>query len=170
MHHDILKMKWFWVVVGGILEIILLLLVFRFGVVMGIRKANFNENWGRNYGRFFGEPKPGFFVSFGGGSGLRSAFGNAGTVISVGSSTIVIKSNDNNEKTIAVDTSTAIRAGASNATIGDIHVGDPLVVIGEPSSTGEIEAKLIRIFPADATLPSGGSGPVMFYRATGTSQ
>ncbi len=162
MNKDILKAKWFWVVIGGIFEIILLLLVFRFGVVMGIRRANFNEDWGRNYGRFFGEPKPGFFVSFGGGSGLRSAFGNAGTVISMGSSTIVIKSNDNNEKTIAVDTSTVIRAGTSNATLEDIHVGDPLVVIGEPSSTGAIEAKLIRIFPAD--------GPVMLYRATGTSQ
>ena len=165
MHRDILKLKWFWIVVGGILEIILLLLVFRFGMVVGFQKANFNENWGRNYGRFFGEPRQGFFTPDNGG--IRSAFGNAGTVISVGSSTIVIKSNDNNEKTIAVTTSTVIRAGASTLSLGDIKVGDPLVAIGEPGQNGEIVAAFIRVFPSN---PSPGNGPAKFFQATGTNQ
>ena len=168
MHRDILKLKWFWFVVGGILEIILLLLVFRFGVVMGVRKANFNEAWGRNYSRFFGEPRPGFLPGPG-GNDLRSAFGNAGVVMSISTSTntIVIKSNDNNEKTIAIGTSTIMKAGMSSIGIADLHPGDPLVAIGEPGENGEIIAAFIRVFPPN---PSPGSGPVMFFRATGTNQ
>lgn len=146
MYRDILKSKWLWIAGGVIIEIILLLLVFRFGVVMGVRKANFSENWGKNYGRLFGEPRPGFFSPNNGG--LRSAFGNAGTVISVGSSTIIIKTSDNNEKTIAVSTGTVIRSGMSNVGIGNVKTGDPIVAIGEPDQNGEIAAKLIRIFPA----------------------
>lgn len=139
--------KWLKWVVAIILEIIVLLLVFRAGMVVGLRKADFNNRWGANYGRMFGEPRRGFFGELGGGETAVNAFGNSGTVLNVQGNTITIKSRNNNEKTVVVGNGTTIRELNRDISINDIKPNDLIVVIGDPGNNGQIEAKFIRIFP-----------------------
>jgi len=147
---NIFNSKWFGWVLAGIGAVILLLLVFRLGMYVGERRENFNGKWGENYGRFFGEPKPGFFPGMPGGGpmeGGMNAFGNGGTVLKVNSNTLAIKGNDGNEKVIALDSSTIIREMNQDIALKDLKPGDMIVVLGEPNNSGQIQAKFIRVFP-----------------------
>lgn len=146
MGKNILKSKWFIITIGIIIEIILLIVVFKAGMLFGIKKAKFNLEWGRNYGKYFGEPKIGLFKEPPLREKMKNAFGNAGVVLSVASSSIVIKSNDGSEKVIAVNENTTIHLRNYEIGIEGIKVGDSIVVIGEPDKEGKILAKLIRVF------------------------
>ena len=139
-----LKNKWFnigLIAAGGI---IVLLLVFSLGLYVGEKKEDFNHEWAENYSRLFGSPRPGFFSQSLGGQppvGLTmNAFGNGGIVLKVNGNTLAIKGNDNNEKVIAVSSSTTIRKLNSNIQISDIQPGNLVIVIGQPDSSGQIQA------------------------------
>lgn len=148
-----LKTKWFRISVCSALGLIVLLLVFLLGAYIGEKKAEFGYKWGQNYGRFFGEPRIGFFNNAT-GSNMQgpqgpmgiNAFGNGGTVLKVDGTTMAIKGNDNIEKVIAIDPQTAIREGDAAIRLSDIEPGDQVVVIGAPDNGGQILARLIRVF------------------------
>jgi len=53
----IFQSKIFRGVSGGILALIVLLLVFKFGMMAGERQAGFSYRWGDNYNRNFAGPK-----------------------------------------------------------------------------------------------------------------
>lgn len=131
-----------------LVTLIVLLVVFRFGMVVGERKADFSGRWGENYGRFFGEPRPGFFpapAEFR-DNRLMSPHGNAGTVLKINGDTIVLKGKDNIERTILISTSTVIMDMNENIGLDKINTGDSLVVIGEPTKDGQIGARFVRVF------------------------
>ncbi len=159
--HNIHKSKWFIAAVAGLVEIILLLLVFRLGMVLGAHRAEFEGVWAKNYGRLFGEPKKDFFAEFSRDDRINP-FGNAGIVLSANGNIFVMKSSNNIEKTILVTTSTIIRSRMSTIGVSDIKVGDPIVVIGDPNGSGEIVARFVRTFPLPSSLPP--------LSATGASQ
>lgn len=159
--HNIHKSKWFIIAVASLAELILLLLVFRLGMVLGTHRAEFEGKWAENYGRFFGEPQKGFFAEFSGNDQMNP-FGNAGVVLSINGNVMVVRSSSNTEKTIMVTTSTVVRAGMSTIPVSNITVGDPIVVIGDPNGSGEIVARFIRTFPSPPPLPP--------QPATGTNQ
>jgi hypothetical protein len=145
---NIYNSKWFGWALGGIGVLILLLLVFRMGIYVGEKRENLANNWGENYGRFFGEPKPGFFppVSVGPAGMEMNAFGNGGIVLKVDGNSLAIKGNDGNEKIIVTDSSTVVRGIRQDISLSDIKTGDAIVVLGEPNNNGQILAKLIRVF------------------------
>lgn len=155
MPDNILKLKWLRLTLAIIGTLVILLAVFWFGMVIGEKMADFRNHWGENYGRFFGEPRSGFFGELPGG-GPENPFGNAGTVLSVQGNVIVTKGSDNNEKTIMVASSTVIREQSEAEILSDIKPGDLIVAIGAPNASGQIEASFIRIFPAppNGPLPS----------------
>ncbi|MGC9602928.1 MAG: hypothetical protein ABSF47_00435 [Minisyncoccia bacterium] len=154
MLDNVLRSRWLRISVFTLLALIILLAVFWFGMVIGEKRADFKNNWGQNYGRFFGEPRHGFFGELPSG-GPGNPFGNAGTVLSVQGDTIVTKSSDNSEKTILVTSSTVIREQSEAEALSEIKPGDLIVAIGAPNASGQIEASFIRIFPA----PPNGSLP-----------
>lgn len=135
-------------IVGGV--IIIILGSFGFGMYIGEKKESFEYKWGENYGRLFGEPMSGFFPPpIGGGpagAGMH-AFGNGGIVLKVGSDTLAIRGENNNEKVVVVSSSTAIRKLAGDIKLSDINPGDAVVIIGHPDSSGQIQAQFIRVFP-----------------------
>lgn len=150
---DMLKTKWFRISVFSALGLIVLLLVFLLGAYIGEKKAEFGYQWGQNYGRFFGEPRVGFFNNATGSSSQgpqgpmgMNAFGNGGVVLKVDGSTMAIKGNDNIEKVIAIDPQTLIREGNSAIALSDVEPGDQVVVIGAPDNSGQIVARFIRVF------------------------
>jgi len=160
---NVLKASWFKWVVSIIAIIILLLLVFRMGVEVGMRRADFSLQWGRNYSRFFGEPQRGFDREFF-GQGPMNAFGNAGTVLGVSTNTLAIQGNNGNEQSIAVTSATMIKNRADTITLDKIKAGDHVVVFGAPNGNGQIEARLIRVFDAAElnTMPSATESPSNF--------
>ena len=154
-----LKSKWFKIAVCSALGLVVLLLVFLAGSYIGERKAEYEYHWGENYGRFFGEPRGGFFPNFPGGENMPQptgmhAFGNGGVVLKVDGNNMAIKGNDNIEKVVAVDTSTVIRLEDQVITLSGIKPGDQVVVIGFPDNSGQILARFVRVFRQNETSTS----------------
>lgn len=148
---------------------IVLLLVFRAGVFVGYKKAQFSYRWGENYHRNFAGPRSGFFGDFRRGFGDRGGFINAhgtfGSVIKVDGNTIIVKGRDNVEKTVLVSDNTTINKGRETIKVSDLKVDDRVVIIGSPNDQGQIEAKLIRVFSEEMMrgLPYKRSRPLPFF-------
>lgn len=142
----IFQSKKFKIALLGIACLIVALLIFQAGIFVGYRKAAFSYNWGQNYPRIFGAPPNGFFNEFR-DRGFISGHGTVGQIIKIEGNDIIIKGNDNAEKTIVVSDSTAIQSGRQSVKISDLKTDDFIVAIGSPNNSGQIEAKLIRLMP-----------------------
>ncbi len=126
------KQKNFKIIAIAVGAVILLLLVFKAGVFVGYKKASFSYRWGENYHRNFGKD----FIN---------AHGTAGSIIQIDGNTIIVKGNDNVEKTILVSENTVIKKGRETLKVSDLKTDDRVVIIGSPNEQGQIEAKLIRL-------------------------
>jgi hypothetical protein len=141
------------IVIGAL---IVLLLVFKAGVFVGYKKAQFSYRWGENYHRNFAGPRGGFFGDFRRGFGdsdYINAHGTFGSIIKIDPSigpgqaaTLIVKGSDNTEKTILVSDKTTIASRREAIKINDLKVDDRIVIIGSPNEQGQIEAKFIRVF------------------------
>ena len=106
-----------------------------------------------NYERnFSGMPASGIIV----GNVMQNMHGAAGTVIDVTDSGMSVKDNDNDEQSIIVASDTVIRKMNATILLSGVAIGDHVVVIGTPNSSGQVDAHFIRVFPASG---SGGSSP-----------
>ncbi|TSA44908.1 hypothetical protein D4R51_02855 [bacterium] len=152
MLDNVLKSKWLRITLVILGALVVLLIIFRLGMFVGEKRADFRNHWGENYGKFFGEPRRGFFGELPGG-GPRNPFGNAGTVLSVENNIIVTKGSDNSEKIIVVASSTVIMEREQAISVSDVRPGELIVAIGSPNEDGQIEAKFIRVFPEPAANP-----------------
>lgn len=126
--------------------LIVLLIVFGVGMAFGFRKANFSYRWAENYHRNFGGPREGLFKDFS-GRDFINAHGISGSIIKIDGNTLIIKGQDNVEKTIVVSNQTVIRKQQETIKVSDLKVDDSVVIIGSPNNSGQTEAKLIRILP-----------------------
>lgn len=152
--NEIFKSKRGWVL-GALAFLIVFFIAFGLGVSVGYRKAIFSSDWGRNYERNFSNIPP--LLGMMGGPPMN-AHGTAGTVIDVSTSSISVQDNDNDERLIVVATDTIIKKMSDMVSLHAITVGDHVVVIGVPNANGQVEARLIRVFPVSG-LGSGGPQP-----------
>lgn len=142
-------LKW---AIFSFIILILLCLSFSVGYKVGHRKAAFSYKWSENYHKLFGGPKKGFGLKIGlGKDDLLEANGAIGTVIKIENDNFIIKGKDNVERSIRLLSETVIRKGRSDIKPSDLKIDDQVVVIGSASSTGQIEAKMIRVFPAPSS-------------------
>lgn len=133
-------------IILGLAAFIVLLLVFKAGMMVGMRKAKFSYGWGENYHRNFGGPKGGFLRDSM-GRDFIDANGTVGQIIKIDGASVIVNGRDNVEKIILVKDDTAINRGRENIKLADIKVDDYIITIGEPNNEGQIEAKLIRVMP-----------------------
>ncbi len=139
----------------GIAAFIILLLIFKAGEMVGIKKADFSCRWSDNYHRNFGGPKAGFLGGFGDRDFIE-ANGTFGQIIKIDGSTLVVKGRDDIEKIVIVKDATTIKGLQDTVKLSDLKVDDYIVTIGDPNDSGQIEAKLIRLLPTPpAEAPSG---------------
>jgi len=143
------------IVVGSLFAIIV---VFAAGVAVGLNKARFSSDFGRNYERNFlgsrfdddrsmmGRGSIGGMMREFSGRDFRNAHGLSGTIISITENNLIIKDRDNKENTVAVTDKTVIRQGRDNLKVNDLKNNDQIVVIGNPGNDGIINADLIRLF------------------------
>jgi uncharacterized membrane protein len=136
-------------ILGGL---IILVVVFGLGITVGYDRAGFASGFDQNYYRnFYGAPPGGAMGSV--APPMQVAIhGVVGTVIDLGTSTISVKNQQNNEQSVAISSGTDIRSGDSNTTIGNVAIGDQIAVIGEPNSEGQIDARFIRILSASSPI------------------
>ncbi|MFA5048161.1 MAG: hypothetical protein WC516_04025 [Patescibacteria group bacterium] len=150
--NKIFRSKFFYGVIFGIVAVILLLVVFRLGMIVGFREATFSYQWGDNYHQNFAGPKQGFVRNLM-DRDFTEAHGVFGQIIKVDGASLAIKGKDNMEKIIFVGGSTTINMFNKIIKLSDLKIDDNVIVIGEPDSAGRIEAKFIRVLP-----PSLGPG------------
>ena len=136
-----------WIVAG----VMVFLLVFKAGMIVGYKKAGFSYRWGENYHRNFAGPRQGFASNFFDKDFIES-HGTFGQIIKIDGSLLVVKGRDNAEKIIVVTNNTFIRSSRDVALLSDLKVDDYIVIIGQPNNQGQIEAKFIRIMP-DFLMP-----------------
>ena len=147
---DVLQSKVFKGIVLGITGLIILFFVFGLGVFTGMERANYSFKWADEYHRNFGGPQGGFFGDF---MGMDREFTNAngsfGQIIKIDptGNTLTIKDVSNVEKDILIGSKTTIIYQRKNIKLSDLKLNESVVVIGEPNSSGQIKAELIRVVP-----------------------
>lgn len=124
-----------------------LLLVFKVGEYVGIRKATFSYNWGNNYYRnFMGHGR----MAIGGGfrgEDFLMGHGVGGPILKNSSSTLIIQDRDGAEKIVLLSENTLIKRFRDDISGSDLKPGEWVVVLGNPNEEGQIEAKLVRVLP-----------------------
>ena len=129
-------------IIIGLFGVALLTGTFSAGMALGIHKAGFSHVWGDNYSRNFGGPR----------NGLIEAHSTSGRILSRNGSTLVISGRDGAEKIVHVTDATVIRLFHDVIPVTALNINDAIVVIGSPSSTGQIDATLIRVLPSPAGM------------------
>lgn len=144
----IIKSRVFRGVLIGIGAFAAALFVFQIGVHVGYRRASFTYRFGEEYRRSFSRRHDGRGpLGFPRGEFLN-AHGTSGKIVSVNPPKLVVASPDGTESVVRATSSTSVRRFRDEITIGDLQVDEQVVLFGEPNEAGEIEAKLIRAFPA----------------------
>jgi len=165
--------KSFMAVIWTVAVIALFLLVFSAGMYVGFKKAGFSYQWGENYHRNFAGPKQGFGGGIGrelGGKDFIDSHGTLGQILKMEDSTLVVKDMNNVEKIILVDNKTVINRFRDNLKLSDLKVDEKIVTIGDPNTSGQIVAKLIRVLPDQPPFPPQDRGPIpMMAPASNTS-
>lgn len=146
---DVLK----WIIVG-LLVFVMMLLMLGIGMRIGTEKARFSCDWAKNYQKNFGGPKVGFMDNWRGfpGPDFIEGHGSIGEIIKINEGDFVIKDRGNTEKIILVNENTVINKSRDTIKLNKLKIGDFAVIIGAPNDLGQIEAKLIRVMPAQAPL------------------
>jgi len=135
--------KVFKFVVALLAELILLIGTFSLGMNVGFHKAGFTYSWSQNYPNNFGGRQA--LVAPPPSSAFFNPHGLDGTILNSDKNTLVLKDEDNTEKTVLISSQTSIRLNFQNLKAADLKAGEEVVVIGEPNPQGQIEAKLIRV-------------------------
>ncbi len=132
----------------------IIFVVFALGVYVGYRKAVFVSGRGNRYDQYFsGGPIPGSAPGF--MSGMPgSTHGIVGVVVDVSSSSILVRSPDNDEESVSILQDTVVRMMAQTVGAGSIAVGDAVAAIGQPTADGQIAARFIRILEASSSTPA----------------
>ena len=129
--------------IGIVGALILALLIFHAGVVVGSHRSQFGR-----YGMDRGF-RPPFAPN---GFEMPSAFietnhGAVGTVTVVTLPTITVRTREGVDRDVFISTSTVIRSMDSQ-TAKILSEGDQVVVLGAPDSEGRINAQIIRVLPS----------------------
>ncbi len=158
---DFFQSKAFKIIFIGIAAVIVLLLVFFLGELVGFKKADFSYKWGDNYSRNFAGTRFSFGSGIAGimdarGQNFMPGHGTFGTVIKVENSSstpdIVVQDQNNSERVILITKDTIIEKFRDIINIYDIKVNDHVVIIGSPDNSGQVEARLIRIMPSGSSF------------------
>lgn len=131
----------------GLAIAVVLLLTFEAGVYMGYQKAMFSSGWAQNYSSNFFPRGGNHSSSSQEERGFVNPHGAFGDIIKIDSSSLVVKGNDEGEKTVLIPSSTEIEHGPDMIKISDLAVGDRVIIFGTPNDSGQIVARLIRVLP-----------------------
>ena len=137
------KFKW---LIFALVELIIFIGVFALGLNIGFRKAGFTYSWASHYKSNFGAPQTAQLIPPPPSNGYFNPHGVFGQILSAnGTTSVIIKDSDSNEKTILLSPGAVIRQDYQTILPQNLKAGEQIVVIGEPNDQGQIQAKFIRI-------------------------
>lgn len=135
-------------IILGTSGLVILVLIFGLGVFVGTKKADFSFKWAQAYHENFGGTPGGLLgYSTGINQDFTTANGVFGQIIKIDDSSLTVKGEDNVEKIIKINDETSVVYQKKNMKASDLKQKDRVVVIGEPTSNGQIEAEFIRVMP-----------------------
>ncbi len=141
---DLLLKKNIRKILVGIGVLFLAVLIFHAGISVGSHRHVSPRNdasWGFRAPGGFNIRMPRGFISNGHGA--------VGTIQSVASSSVSLKTRDGRTQTVLLTGATTIKNSAGYASSSPLSVGQQIVVLGTPDSDGNIAADLIRVMPRD---------------------
>jgi len=134
---------------GG--AIIILLVTFLFGILVGFHKASFSYRVGEHYDSLFSRNDGNAILPPIDTDAIPGGHEAAGKIISVELPVFMVVGPDNIEKKIDIVNGTVITKLRAAASSSNIIVGDSAVIIGMPGTDSDIDAQFIRIFPATSS-------------------
>ena len=149
---EALNSKVFKGILIGLVSLVVMLMVFRLGMVVGFQKATYSYQWGENYHTIFGGPRHGWLEEMNQDDFINGN-GAVGSVIQVGTGTLTMRGIDNTEKSVLIGDETVIEKNHQTIGLSNIQPDDKVIIIGAPSTTGQIDAKFIRVFGINEPLP-----------------
>jgi hypothetical protein len=130
-----------------IATLILLLAVFQLGMMVGFRKAAFTLHWNEHYQQNLVGPAPRMFEPPNSDAYIN-AHGVSGKVLRNEGMQLILQDRDALEKSVRMNDRTLIRRLRDGVSSSRIMIDDHVIILGEPNSNGEINAKFIRILPS----------------------
>jgi len=159
---DFLHKRFFLIIALVIFCLIVALVIFKAGMLIGERKCGFSVRWNDNYHQNFAPRRPDMRQGLMMDNDLLQASGANGQIIKIDGNTLVVKSPINIEKAVLVTDKTIIMRFKDTIMIKDLLVDEEVVVIGEPNEAGQIEAKFIRVLPKRPSISGKGFSPRNF--------
>ena len=138
-HHGVLAL-----VIAVLLGFILIVLVFKIGMMVGMSKSSFYSCGTANYQKDFSKHMVGKFSAW-----KKSAYSSYKEVVKLTESGFVVKDSDNKEQTIVISEDTVIIKGIEK-TGNEVSVGDKVYVVGSSNESGQVEASMVKILDPDA--------------------
>ncbi len=128
-------------------EIFVGLLIFHAGTAYGVRHAS-----GRMHAKehtFLTSPFGILSHSF-----MPGEHGAVGTIMSISSSTLLLKTREGGTQTVHTDEHTAVRGPSGTMVRTGLMVGDTVTIVGNPNqNSDQINALFIRVVSSAATIP-----------------
>jgi len=147
---DFLQSKSFIKILCGIGCVVIAILIFQAGMVVGFKKASFSYKGGENYYRNFGGQRGGF-MNIRPRDNFQESHGAIGKIIKIDLPILVMEDTNKTEKFIKINNDTTIRRLRDSLKSSDLKIDDFITVIGSPNDKSEIEAKFIRLMPTPYT-------------------
>jgi len=144
---NFLSQKFFVIIIMVVFGLIIALLIFKAGLLVGERKCGFSIRWNDNYHRNFVFQRPGIRPGLMMDNDLLAASGANGQIIKIDGNTIIVRGLNNVEKSVVVNDQTVIIRFRDAINVKDLSLGEEAVVIGEPNQSGQVVAKFIRVLP-----------------------
>lgn len=148
---NIFRSRKFKIVAVALGSIVVALVIFRAGMLVGFYKASFSYGWDEHNRQMFDRDGRHSPRNFFGDEGFTAAHGVSGTIVKIDSGVLMVIGRDNIEKEVLTNDQTLFRRFRDAVRINDLKVGDQVVVVGAPDAKARIEARLIRIFPEAAS-------------------
>ncbi len=144
--YNIFKSKAFQITTWVLALLIIIFISFSAGVRIGFDKAAHNFERRGMAPRYMphGSGTPSIFMEKG---EFSDTFGLQGVISEVKTNELVVKDKNGEERIVTIASSTKIRSGRSDINIGDVKIGDMIIVFGETNNQENIVPKLIRIMP-----------------------
>ncbi|MFA6338993.1 MAG: hypothetical protein WCW87_02975 [Candidatus Paceibacterota bacterium] len=144
---EIFESKKFKIIIYCVGVLVLILVVFQAGEFVGYKKAEFSYMWGNNYYQTFGNPHREPMMNSPMGDDFPTSHGAIGKIIKIELPSIIVLGPDNIEKIVLITDDTLINQFREKIKPENLKINDSIVVVGEPNSKSQIEAKLIRLIP-----------------------
>lgn len=135
------------IVLGILVTLILMSLSFLAGAKSSERRMRHLSNWSAHYPERM-QPHRGMrMMEFRPQRPLPLPNGVFGRILSATGTNLMVEGQDHFEQNVLITTSTAIRTEQGTASMGDVQPNMEVGVFGQPNEQGQIEARLIRLFP-----------------------